>query len=236
VQGALGDEFAARPDPARWGESTVAASLPYVPVVDGELLRRRPEDAIADGAGRGVQLLTGTTTEEYRFFLVPTGLAQGVTEEGLDGILRRRGLDPAIVRTYQRNRPDATPGDVLCAIITDSFFRVPTCRVAEGRAATGGVTRVYEFAWRTPVRDLGACHALEVGFVFDNVGGGGLAGDDPPRALAKLMHRAWVDFATTGDPGWAPYDLDTRPVMVFDGAGGRVVHDPRADERRLWSD
>ncbi len=231
VQAALSDEFAARPDPARWGESTVRANLPYVPVIDGDLLRQRPIDAIAEGAGSGVPLLTGTTAEEYRFFLVPTGLAQGVTPERLHGILERRGLDPAIAEVYQGNRPGAAPGDVLCAIITDSFFRIPTCRVAEGR---GDATYMYEFAWRTPVHDLGACHALEIGFVFGNLGRGGLVGDDPPRSLSALMHRAWVDFATSGDPGWAPYDPATRPVMVFDGDGARVVHDPRADERLLW--
>jgi carboxylesterase type B len=230
-QVALSEEFAARPDPARWGRSTVVAGLPLVPVIDGELLRRRPVDAIADGAGRGVPLLTGTTTEEYRFFLVPTGVAQGVTGDALGGILERRELDPAIAEVYRRNRPEATPGDVLCAIITDSFFRIPTYRVAEGLAAP---TFVYEFAWQTPVRDLGACHALEVAFVFDNLRRGKLAGDDPPRSLGALMHRAWVDFATSGDPGWAPYDPATRPVMIFDGDGGRIVLDPRGDERRLW--
>jgi para-nitrobenzyl esterase len=231
MQAALSDEFAARPDPARWGESTVRANLPYVPVIDGELLRQRPIDAIAAGAGRGVPLLTGTTAEEYRFFLVPTGLAQGITMEGFHGILERRGIDPAIAEVYRRNRPDAAPGDVLCAIITDSFFRIPTCRVAEGR---NEATYMYEFAWKTPVHDLGACHALEVGFVFGNLRQGGLAGNDPPQALSALMHRAWVDFATSGDPGWAPYELASRPVMVFDGDGACVVHDPRADERLLW--
>jgi carboxylesterase type B len=231
VQVALADEFVAGPDPARWGRSTVAAGLPYVPVIDGELLRQRPVDAITAGAGRGVPLLTGTTTEEYRFFLVPTGLAQAVTAGALGGILERRGLDPAIAETYRRNRPDATPGDLLCAIITDSFFRIPTCRIAEGR---GGDSHMYEFAWRTPVQALGACHALDIGFVFDNLGGGGLLGDHPPRTLGGLMHRTWVEFAATGDPGWAPYDLEARPVMVFDDGGRQVVHDPRGDERRLW--
>ncbi|HEU5161346.1 MAG TPA: carboxylesterase/lipase family protein [Streptosporangiaceae bacterium] len=232
VQMALSDEFAARPDPARWGESTVRANLPYVPVVDGEVLREHPVDAIAAGASRGVPLLTGTTTEEYRFFLVPTGLAQEITADGLGRALARRGIDPAIAEVYQRNRPEATPGDVLCAIITDSFFRIPTYRVAELRGQES--TYMYEFAWKTPVMNLGACHALEVGFVFGNLRPGGLAGDDQPRALSAAMQRAWVDFATSGDPGWAPYDLASRLVMVFDGDGGKVVHDPRADERLLW--
>ncbi|HEX6469572.1 MAG TPA: carboxylesterase/lipase family protein [Streptosporangiaceae bacterium] len=233
---ALAEELAERPDPARWGTSTVAAGLPVVPVIDGELLRGRPVDEIAAGAGRDVALLTGTTTEEYRLFTVPTGLAEKVTAEDLGGILARRGIDPAVAETYRRNRPDATPGDVVAAVITDTFFRIPTCRIAEGRGPAAA-THMYEFAWRTPVQDLGACHALEIGFVFDTLDarpGGGLTGSDPPRALAERMHRAWVEFATTADPGWARYDLETRPVMVFDAGGAAVVHDPRGDERRLW--
>jgi para-nitrobenzyl esterase len=123
---------------------------------------------------------------------------------------------------------------VLCAIITDTFFRVPAYRIAEGRKA--GRTYMYEFAWRSPVQELGACHALEIGFVFDTLSpdGIGLTGPNPPVALSARMHRAWVDFATSGDPGWTPYDLATRPVMVFDADGARIVADPRADERRLW--
>ncbi len=62
----------------------------------------------------------------------------------------------------------------------------------------------------------------------------GLAGNEPPQALADVMHRAWVAFATNGTPGWAPYDAHVRTVMRFDGAGGAVTVDPDATERRLW--
>jgi para-nitrobenzyl esterase len=47
------------------------------------------------------------------------------------------------------------------------------------------------------------------------------------------MHRAWVAFARTGDPGWQPYDAENRAVMRFDTASS-VVNDPDGDERRLW--
>ena len=98
---------------------------------------------------------------------------------------------------------------------------------------------MYEFAWRSPLFDgrFGAVHALEIGFVFDNLGRAGamtLPDSQPPQALADVMHRAWVAFATSGAPGWSPYDVRERTVMRFDGAGGTVVVDPAADERRLW--
>ena len=61
-----------------------------------------------------------------------------------------------------------------------------------------------------------------------------LAGREPPQALADVMHRAWVAFATSGAPGWSPYDSRARTVMRFDEAGGTVVIDPAANERQLW--
>jgi para-nitrobenzyl esterase len=47
------------------------------------------------------------------------------------------------------------------------------------------------------------------------------------------MHRAWVAFAHTGDPGWKPYEAGKRTVMRFDTASG-VVNDPDGAERQLW--
>jgi len=44
--------------------------MPFVPIIDGELLPAHPLTAITDGAGAGVTLLTGTNNEENRLFLV----------------------------------------------------------------------------------------------------------------------------------------------------------------------
>ncbi|MFF0502932.1 carboxylesterase/lipase family protein [Streptomyces fimicarius] len=95
-------------------------------------------------------------------------------------------------------------------------------------------TFFYEFAWRSPVLELGACHALEIGFVFDNLRHGeALTGPDAPQPLADAMHRAWVGFAATGDPGWAAWDSG-RPVRVFDHPGTSTVLAPRQEELRAW--
>ena len=87
---------------------------------------------------------------------------------------------------------------------------------------------------------LGACHALDVPFVFEEQGSAPiLLGDDPPQALVDAVHGAWVAFARTGDPGggplvdWPPYDVERRAVMDFDVVT-RVVEDPRRDQRVLW--
>jgi carboxylesterase type B len=96
---------------------------------------------------------------------------------------------------------------------------------------------MYEFAWRSPQFDgrLGACHSLEIPFVFHTLGNGSeaLLGLTPPQPLADTMHGAWVAFTTNGDPRWPPYDLQRRATMRFDTTS-RVLEDPLARERVLW--
>jgi para-nitrobenzyl esterase len=53
---------------------------------------------------------------------------------------------------------------------------------------------MYEFDWRSPACDgeLGACHGIEMPFVFKTLpsctGAQGLAGMAPPQPLADRMH------------------------------------------------
>ncbi|WP_344822687.1 carboxylesterase/lipase family protein [Actinocorallia longicatena] len=237
VQAEVQAEIAALPDPGRWGRSTVQGGMPFMPV-RGDLVQRRPIDAIRDGAGHDVPLLTGTTTDEFRLYLAPGGLTTMLSPELVTGLLSTMGIEPSAAETYHSNRPGATPGDVMAAVVTDWFFRIPAYRLAEARP---GGTWMYEFAWNSSNKDLPAplkaCHALELGFTFDaldRMAGAAMAGPGAPQPLADEMHAAWVAFATTGDPGWPAYDA-TRPVRVFDTVSS-LVQDPRADERALWPD
>jgi para-nitrobenzyl esterase len=234
----IGADVVTQPDPARWGEVTLNL-LPFEPTIDGDVLPALPIQAIAGGSAAGVDLLTGATVDEQRLFTVPNGAIDFVNDDILNAVvsmgyrLPAGGLD-----VYRAAAPGAKPGELLADIGTDWFFRVPAIRLAEAQIANGARAYVYEFGWRSPRYDgrLGACHALDIGFVFDTLhaeGGGALQADNPPQSLADAMHRAWVGFITDGDPGWAPYDTRRRPTMVF-GDSVEVVDDPRAEQRALW--
>ncbi|HUY49993.1 MAG TPA: carboxylesterase family protein [Streptosporangiaceae bacterium] len=237
AQAAVRDALTAQPDPARFGPTVVASSMPFIPVIDGDLIPGHPMAAIAAGAGADVPLITGTTTEEYRLFLAPTGMAALITDDLLATLLPVLGISPAVAGRYRANRPGASPGDLLAALLTDLFFRRPALAIAEARIGGPAPTYVYEFAWQSPADGLGACHSLELPFVFDNLSADGTApvlGTDPPGRLAAEMHAAWIGFARAGDPGWRPFDR-AYPVRVFRADGGGVETDPRGDERRIWS-
>ncbi|MBO0825419.1 MAG: carboxylesterase/lipase family protein [Actinobacteria bacterium] len=240
AQATVRDAMAAAPDPDRWGASVVSTSMAFIPVVDGDVLPVLPQAALAAGHGAEVALLTGTNTEEFRLFFVPNGLAAMVTPESLPFILGGLGIGPDTAAAYQANRPAASPGDVVCALVTDQFFRNPMFAAAEARLAAGGPapTYVYEFAWRSPVQALGAAHAVEIPFVFDNLTAPDaqlVIGPDPRAELSAEMHATWIRFARTGDPGWQPFDA-SYPVMTFGATAGpaELVLDPRRDERLSW--
>ena len=238
AQAKVRDAMSAAPDPARFGPSVVASSLPFIPVVDGDLLPLHPLAAIEAGRGSGIPLLAGTNTDEFRLFFVPSGLAGLVTFDTLPGFLGALGIGADVAALYQANRPGASAGDVLCALVTDRFFRLPTLAAAEARVSAGGQapSYLYEFGWPSPVLDLGAAHGVEIAFVFDNLAQAGvqtLLGPEPPAGLAADMHATWIRFATDGDPGWQAFD-SSYPVMTWDGERAEVVLDPRADERRSW--
>ncbi|GAA2573465.1 carboxylesterase/lipase family protein [Pseudonocardia hydrocarbonoxydans] len=230
-QQALSAQAATQPDPARWGEITLNAMV-FEPVVDGEVLPALPIEAVAAGAGADVELLVGSNRDEHRFFLVPTGAADRVTDAALAAVAGAYRLPDGALDAYRAERPGDPPGLVLADVMSDWFFRIPALRLAE---ATGRA-HVYEFDWVTPVLDgrLGSCHALELGFVFDTLAAAtDLGGGDAPQELATQMHAAWVAFARTGDPGWPPY-TQGRAVRRF-GDVVETVADPRGGIRELWT-
>lgn len=229
------------PDPAKWGE-VAANGMPFEPVVDGVCLTARPYDVIAAGEGADVDLLIGHNDDEHGLFLYPVVAAvDRPLVAGVLGALGAAGGGEAAYEVLERLCGARRPGEVMIAGMTDWFFRVPALRLAEARRSLGHDTYVYEFGWPSPALGgvLGACHALELGFVFDTLdepSGRALVGEQPPQSLADDMHAAWVRFAATGDPGWPAYG-EQRLTRRFGGHDDTaVLADPDPERRLLWPD
>ncbi|MBE3075546.1 MAG: carboxylesterase/lipase family protein, partial [Actinobacteria bacterium] len=141
AQSAVALAIQADPDPQRWGATVLSGGLGIMtlfPVIDGELVPDVPLARIAEGSAAGMPLLIGTTREEFRLFLVPTGVAAAVTSEALPLLAARYGWPPQAVETYAANRPGGSPGDIVCAILTDAAFRVLSAHLAAAQHAAGG--------------------------------------------------------------------------------------------------
>ncbi|WP_344368636.1 carboxylesterase/lipase family protein [Agromyces tropicus] len=250
AQAALKAELLARPDPERWGLPVVATTMPWQPVIDGDVLPGAPLDLVAAGASRDIDLIVGTNADDWRLWSVVSGVHASITDDILTAPVDRVGYQSlavyrpephATLAAYRAHAPSAAAGDIFSAVQTDWWMRLPAIRLAEAHVASGGTGRtyMYEFAWPAP--GLGAVHALEIPFVFDTVAPstplfGPMLGSDPPQGLAEVMHRSWIAFAATGDPGeaWPAYEPDARWTMRFD-VDSDAVADPRRWERGFWA-
>ena len=245
AQTQLKQDLLAHPDPDRWGRDVVASTMAWQPVVDGTVLPAPPVECLAAGSAHDVDVIIGTNTDDWRLWLVLSGAISRITEEILRGPVSTYGYQclaaygltaGTALPAYRERYPQAGPGDLLAAVQTDWWMRIPALRLAEARSDATARTYMYEFAWPSP--GLGAVHALEVPFVFDTARTdsplfGPLLGPDPPQELARAMHSAWISFASTGDPGWPAYDQMSRATMRLDTTS-TVVHDPRGWERAFW--
>jgi para-nitrobenzyl esterase len=222
----------------------------FAPTIDGHVLDVNGTRALRDGAGTGIPMIIGTNVDEWKLWAPTDPRSRDLDEAGLvRRVARSLGDDGALavvdgVRAARAARGERVdPNDLWFAIESERFFRHPSLQGAEAQAAHERDTFVYLFEWGSPAMGgwLGACHGLEIAFVFGNQGRAELAaftGSGPGAdALSESMMHAWLAFARSGDPStgdlpWPRYDPASRPTMVF-GAATRVEHDPRREEREL---
>jgi para-nitrobenzyl esterase len=234
---ALAARIPADPDPA-WDEVRRKA-LAFQPVIDGVALSMLPIDGLRSGVGASVDLLIGTNTDEFTLWSVPTGLADTIDDAALAGMITALGANPdSTLAAYLADPPARTAAQLYADVLTDFSFWLPAIRAVEARDSAPGRTYVYEFAWPSPLYGgrLGATHALEVAFTFDNLSvdwARALRGNAAPQALADDIHNAFLGFIRDGDPGWNPYG-EKREVGTF-GAVRDVRTDPRARRREAWT-
>ena len=140
-----------------------------------------------------------------------------------DGV---RFADHAIA-TYRRERlgrGTLEPWEILVAFQTDRIFRYPAARLAELHAPHER-TFAYLFDWSPPLlrERLGACHGIEIPFVFGTQRHPTLRPfigiQRSARELGRRIRDAWIAFAHTGDPSaealgpWQTYDGDALLAM-----------------------
>ena len=224
----------------RWGPITYRP-IPFAPVVDGDVLPATPWQALANGAGRDVDLLVGHTRDEHRLFSLIDGVLGQVTEEQAETALRTLAPGPDGARRYREAFPAAGPEELYELVNADWLFRMPTLHLAQAHAASGGRTHLYELTWSAPGMGgtLGACHGLDIPLVFGNLSSGQpalLIGETPSaeaEALSSRIRAAWTGFAADGDPGWPAYDTEQRLVQLLDSRPAVTAY-PEEASRLLW--
>src|SRR5580700_6541885 len=202
---------------------------PFETVIDGHVFDRDPVDVLIENGTAGIRVLWGTTRDESAAHLAFADDILNAT----DADVRKRfelafgNQAEAYLEEYRRMLPDATPYSILVHLVTETSYLRRSLAIAEASAKQGNPMYVFRFDWQSPVKRLGACHTLELPFVFNNfeswTNAPMLIGADHQemRGLSEVIHRAWINFVSTGNPNherlpsWVPYDQD-RVTMRFD--------------------
>jgi len=219
-------------------ETTFQLALPlgglaFQPGIDGDLLHESPLTALERGSAEGVSVLAGTNRDEWKLFMLGDARARRMDEAALQRRFARVLAEPAASRAYeayrhagQARRP-GDPRERWAAFQGDRIFHWPASRLLELQSAHTREVFAYSFDWSPPLleRQIGACHGIELPFVFGTILEpwlrpwlGAMPG---ARKLSHRMQEAWLAFAKTGQPGhpgvpfWPAYDTEKRQAMAL---------------------
>lgn len=211
-------------------ERPVFADIPetFLPIADDVLL---PADMLSAAAARsaGVPVLLGTLPEEMGAFFCSDQAVVNADDaqirarfETVHGTEGGRRYD-----ARQTARPEASGYDHLVELVSEEIFHAPTQRLAGTLVKNGSPVFLYNFTWRSKTPLIGACHCMELPFLFDNFeswpDAAMLARLDleAARGLAKRMQTALLNFVERSDPNggelptWPAYNEADKPAMVF---------------------
>jgi para-nitrobenzyl esterase len=233
------------------GKRVHQSGITLMPVIDGEVLPKDPLSAITEGTARDVPLLAGATLEEWNYFLfLNEPDKRDLNEQTLLKVLEKRqpGLGQAAIDFYRALLGTGLPAwRIYSAFESDRSFRMPSLRLYEAHAAAGGSTFAYLFDYRSQLfhNQMGACHALDIPFVFGTIEGrfgkGMTGATEDAVQLSWRMLDAWAAFAKTGNPThdrigtWPAYDASARETLRL-GLSVRVERDPLAAFRPFWDE
>jgi para-nitrobenzyl esterase len=222
---------------------------PFHLVVDGETLTEDPIVGAVEGGTGDLDLLLGFTADEARAFLAFDDRLWRLDRSALIEMVRKGQGEHAALRLerYADHAGSEPAAAALSDLVGDRVFVDPAIRLAERTAAAGANVHMFRFSWSSDALGgrLGACHTIELPFVFNNPAAwthAPMLGTADLEALSELreaVQDAWLAFASTGKPAhpglpsWDAYREGAPAAMDFDDTP-RLVSDPTSGRHALW--
>lgn len=210
------------------------------PQRDGKLIPLDPYVPYQNGSTVGIDMLIGTNANESNYWVGEVG-----------GIIPYRFSIPVKFENNMRlfSASDKKRVNRFMSLLkghkiwrmtefyNELMFRLPAIRQAEFHAKNGG--NAYMYYWTQPSTILfrGACHAVELAYVFQNPQETIFTGKPADPELTKLVGDMWANFARTGNPSvhgfdWPAYDEKQRLTAVINRSP-HITSDPLRTQREL---
>lgn len=216
----------------------------FYPVLDNQTLPQHPFTQIANGSARNVRTLVGSNHDEMNLFVYAnpewSKLDEASLKQRCEEMAGEAIWNQVSAFYAESAQPNESPVQKWIRFLTALRYRIPAITLAEKQVEVGAPVWMYRFDWPSPIMNglLGACHGLEIPFVWNNLdkpGLGAMVGDGPGlQNLADTLHRAWIAFARNGTPDWPAYTDDQHTTMIFNEVS-QLQNDPDGDERKIWA-
>ncbi len=221
-------------------------NITWSPAVDGVVLPTTPEDALANGAARGVPMIVGSNAEEGSTFIALLDYAHGTVPDAA-------GYEPWAQSLFHDDSPRVLAryplSDFSSAaaakeqVITDGFFACPALFTTQ--AARRGDTTVWQYQFNDAPLGFnpllpGAFHGAEIPYVFSGLMGANIPLAPAADLLSARIQQSWAQFAHTGDPetpAFTPWPRESGTTLEL-GSDGIALGDSFFQQHRcdLWSD
>ena len=200
------------------------------PERDGVILSENLYELYKSGKGKNIDMLLGTNKDEVRYWISEMGYysflsGNLVYEEGIPILYENNrkkisSEDKKYVDKFMKLQKGKKVWKIT-EFYNELLFRIPMTKQAEYHSDSGGNTYVYH--WKYPGEDktIGACHAIELSYVFNNLQEKIYTGNKINKELANEVQDMWVNFARYGNPStsnhiWEKYNSQTRKTMILD--------------------
>ncbi|MDC1420874.1 carboxylesterase family protein [Gammaproteobacteria bacterium] len=192
------------------GGQWLAPDIGFSPVADGKFL---PLDPIKNFEGSDINLLIGTTADEYKLWSELEPYFLNLTNEQFTKRLSKIFNKQAISK-IQSLYLDADLGEhsyknALSSIMTDWTFGIHATELLEiHKSKTFG----YQFNVKSPLLDgrLGAYHSSELPYLFGSWENNFLDWcSQDAKIIAEFLQTSWTNFAKTGSPSSELFEWQT---------------------------
>lgn len=186
--------------------------------IDGWLLNDYVEFVFTSGNQHNIPMIIGTNSQEGNFYL--NYIKEKSIEDFTESISNFYGDDAKdIVNLYINNSSENDITGAVSKYITDSWFLEPTNHLLKGMESLN--SSVYQYQFSIPNKkypNLGAIHADEIKYVFNNLEGEISEND---KLIEKKMMSYWIQFAKSGNPNgkglkrWRMYSSKKHNYLDF---------------------
>lgn len=193
------------------------------PQRDGKLIPLNPYRPYHDGLTSDIDMIIGTNSNELNYWvgelggIVPYRFAMPVKYEN-----DMRRFSEEDQRRVKKFISELKGHDLwrITEFYNELMFRLPAVKQAEFHSRNGG--RVFMYYWREPsaIKYRGACHAVELAYVFGNTDETIYTGKPADPKLSGIVMNLWAQFAKTGNPSvkgieWKPFETHKRATMIL---------------------